>query len=582
MKSELKWGATLLALVLWMGVVLGANASEVDASKWGVYQRLAGTTRQPEDKGGYWMRWRWSQEGTELLEEYINPNKDKDTAAYTNTIALGERTGELLLTSSVLGNKQWAGTLQSDGSVVFVGKGLLKWTYHVVLTPDGVLEVRRAKVRDGALVSDAAATPWTRYPPTKTDSPEEAAYSVTSPAPAPPASTGSSTPVETATPVVPVSSESPADRARRLFGPMAALAGQSFIYHYVTASVDLAEDGGVFILHCHWGTMRLREGPDGSLQFLELPERTSRAIAHLESDGALVMELTYPGSFRVRGSTVRHTFTAEPDRPGFTDVWDEKTGRIPLTSRYSYFDTQEYYADTEANRSEQKVLAADELARDERVRAEREAERDAENAAMFNAVMGGLQQGADEARYAQAQDDARQEEMQAQLRHIEEQQAQLREARDAQEREAGQPVTYASAATTGPSSSPTPQATNRSLSGSGTGSWEHASGPSTLRSESQTGGEASTRNDPSTCLTPPEASPHRCGDKTGTKAVVANQCNYPVDVRMCFMTDRGWNCQANYGLNPGRTWEPGWCNAINDQVFHSVRYSDSKDTLQNP
>jgi len=228
------------------------------------------------------------------------------------------------------------------------------------------------------------------------------------------------------------------------------------------------------------------------------------------------------------------------------------------------------------------VLAADELARDERVRAEREAERDAENAAMFNAVMGGLQQGADEARYAQAQDDARQEEMQAQLRHIEEQQAQLREARDAQEREAGQPVTYASAATTGPSSSPTPQATNRSLSGSGTGSWEHASGPSTLRSESQTGGEASTRNDPSTCLTPPEASPHRCGDKTGTKAVVANQCNYPVDVRMCFMTDRGWNCQANYGLNPGRTWEPGWCNAINDQVFHSVRYSDSKDTLQNP
>jgi hypothetical protein len=64
--------------------------------------------------------------------------------------------------------------------------------------------------------------------------------------------------------------------------------------------------------------------------------------------------------------------------------------------------------------------------------------------------------------------------------------------------------------------------------------------------------------------------------------VVANQCNYPVDVRICFMTDRGWNCQANYGLNPGRTWEPGWCSAINDQVFHSVRYSDSKDMLQNP
>jgi hypothetical protein len=174
----------------------------------------------------------------------------------------------------MLGGKEWLGTLQSDGSVVFVGKGLLKWIYHVVLTPDGVLEVRRAKVRDGALVSEDAATPWTRYPSAKTDSPAEAAYAVTSSAPAPPASTApSAAPVETATPVVPASSESPADRARRLFGPMAALAGQSFIYHYVTASVDLAEDGGVFILHCHWGTMRLREGPDGSLQFLELPER---------------------------------------------------------------------------------------------------------------------------------------------------------------------------------------------------------------------------------------------------------------------------------------------------------------------
>ncbi|GAB3366445.1 hypothetical protein GCM10027431_08430 [Lysobacter rhizosphaerae] len=582
MKSELKWGATLLALGLWLGVVLGANASEVDASKWGVYQRLAGTTRQPEDKGGYWMRWRWSQEGTELLEEYINPNKDKDTAAYTNTIVPGERTGELLLTSSVLGNKQWAGTLQSDGSVVFVGKGLLKWVYHVVLTPDGVLEVRRAKVRDGALVSDDAATPWTRYPPPKTDSPAEAAYAVTSPAPAPPASTASSAaPVETATPVVPVSSESPADRARRLFGPMAALAGQAFVYHYTTASFDLAEDGGVFILHGFWGTARLREGPDGSLQFLELPERTSRAIAHLESDGALVMELTYPGSLRVQGGTLRHTLRAMPDRPGFNDEQDWKNGGMRLGGRsYSYFDSGEYYPDTEANRSEQKLMAAEEQVRDERRRAEREAE----DAAMFNAVMGGLQQGVDEAQYAQAQADARQEEMQAQLRHIEEQQTQLREARDAQEREAAQPVTYASAATTAPPSSPTPQAatTYRSLSGSGTGSWEHASGPSTLRSESQAGGEASTRNDPNTCLTPPEASPHRCGDKTGTKAIVANQCDYPVDVRICFMTDRGWNCQANYGLNPGRTWEPGWCNAINDQVFHSVRYSDSKDPLQNP
>ena len=83
-------------------------------------------------------------------------------------------------------------------------------------------------------------------------------------------------------------------------------------------------------------------------------------------------------------------------------------------------------------------------------------------------------------------------------------------------------------------------------------------------------------------MSAPVVSAHKCDTKTGTKALLVNNCSSPVDVRVCFMTDKGWNCQANYGVNPGRSWEPGWCNAIDSQVFHSERYSDSKETLGNP
>lgn len=121
----------------------------------------------------------------------------------------------------------------------------------------------------------------------------------------------------------------------------------------------------------------------------------------------------------------------------------------------------------------------------------------------------------------------------------------------------------------------------RSLSGNGTGSWETSGGrPSS--SSSSSAGEASTRDDANSCVGPPVTSTHRCSSMTGYKGMVSNSCSVPVDVRMCFMTASGWNCQSRYGLGPQQSWEPGWCHANSGEVFHSVRYSDSKQPLASP
>jgi hypothetical protein len=47
------------------------------------------------------------------------------------------------------------------------------------------------------------------------------------------------------------------------------------------------------------------------------------------------------------------------------------------------------------------------------------------------------------------------------------------------------------------------------------------------------------------------------------------------------MTNTGWSCQAEYNVAAGDEWAPGDCNA-NGQVFRSVRYVDSKESLARP
>ncbi|RRN55296.1 hypothetical protein EIM48_11075 [Pseudoxanthomonas sp. SGNA-20] len=94
--------------------------------------------------------------------------------------------------------------------------------------------------------------------------------------------------------------------------------------------------------------------------------------------------------------------------------------------------------------------------------------------------------------------------------------------------------------------------------------------------------QASTRERADACVGQPVTSPHQCGSTSGLKGIVSNECGAPVDVRMCFMTAGGWDCQVRYGLAPHATWEPGLCSANGGGVFRSVRYSDSKEPLATP
>ena len=94
-------------------------------------------------------------------------------------------------------------------------------------------------------------------------------------------------------------------------------------------------------------------------------------------------------------------------------------------------------------------------------------------------------------------------------------------------------------------------------------------------------GPAATRSDPRTCVTPPETSSFRCGDLTGLKAKIVNNCPQMVEARICFMTDRGWDCQRNNQVGGGSSWEPGECRATG-QVFHAVGNADSRQPLASP
>lgn len=167
MARTIKWlGAMGLALGLLLGN-RGAAAQEtqaqpaVDPAVWGIYAQLVGSTRQASD--GYRLHWRWSQPGKELVEEYIAPFSGK--LSFTNTITPGPTPGTLHALGSALGGKKWNGTLQPDGSVVFAGTGMLKFSYKATIGSDGAYEIRGVKLRNGVVVSTKKLANNSRYLP---------------------------------------------------------------------------------------------------------------------------------------------------------------------------------------------------------------------------------------------------------------------------------------------------------------------------------------------------------------------------------------------------------------------------------
>ncbi|MDF3020651.1 MAG: hypothetical protein K0Q92_1954 [Steroidobacteraceae bacterium] len=200
MSKKNHWAACAFACVLiaTLPTRLAAQSSAPpdDFSQWGPYARLAGQTLKDVNPSGFRLHWRWQTPGQVLLEEWYGTTADSDKPAYVMTLRLGSQPGTLHLKSSTMMGKEWVGTLQDDGSVSFVGKGMLKMPYSVRIDEQGdyvQADTRGHIYRYAAIVEPStpaaspAPTPIQAQTPTPTPSsmPAQTPVVVTAPVPAP-------------------------------------------------------------------------------------------------------------------------------------------------------------------------------------------------------------------------------------------------------------------------------------------------------------------------------------------------------------------------------------------------------------
>ena len=93
-------------------------------------------------------------------------------------------------------------------------------------------------------------------------------------------------------------------------------------------------------------------------------------------------------------------------------------------------------------------------------------------------------------------------------------------------------------------------------------------------------GKASTDTDANQCVTSAET---RLNDtfKGNTSASIINGCGQPVDVRICLMTDRGWNCGVRWGVASQARASFSSFNATG-QVFVDAKTTGSAKALASP
>ena len=177
------------------------TSSAQDFSRWGPYARLVGQLMSDGKLSGFRLRWRWESPGAVLLEEWYRGAAELDKPSYTMTIRLGTQPGTFQLHSSAMMGKEWVGTLQADGSVSYVGKGLFKMPFVARVDAQGVYEMTDGK---GRIVERYAAT-TNASPPVVADNAPLTEN--------PPQAASMSPPVTTTAPtapIAPVPSEKPA------------------------------------------------------------------------------------------------------------------------------------------------------------------------------------------------------------------------------------------------------------------------------------------------------------------------------------------------------------------------------------
>lgn len=619
------WWALLLAAGLVVGNAVAADEAPAADPAWGPYATLAGRSASA-GTDGYTLRWYWIEPGQELAQEYINPSDG--SLDHRDVITIGETPGTLVLQSSYMGRKQWHGTLQPDGHVLFIGKGLLKLPYLAGVGENGAWEIRQVELDDGRIASvdeasrynsfafadaapaavaeDAAAAPPTASPAAPAAIAETLALAPVAPVTAETAATAAST----ATAGTPQATSMLGSLAKSLglggedaadspppvinpdFGVMSEFVGRQFVYRDTLGSVSLADGGQQLVLQfgSHVYHLQATERPD-RYEVVSNSHGLSPKAKRLP-DGAIEVSFSTRSVDDMIGT--RHRIKFDKGDQGGIKLFAEYHPIAAFLAGWDYSWAADYrpYSDTAA--AEERTYAQwdrEDNAERARQRAIEQAEMDAAWQRGMANMAGNLsdyaareQQRMDESQavldeinaMARAEAEAqRYAEQQAAQQYAAQQQAAQQQLAQQQQAARQQALAQQQAAMRDRQSQLQAQPAQ---SAGGTGSWEHAGG----NPSSASAGTASTRDDAGTCISPPVTSRHKCASLTGYKGLVSNSCTVPVDVRMCFMTATGWNCQSNYGLAPQETWEPGWCHANTGEVFHSVRYSDDREPLASP
>jgi hypothetical protein len=291
--------AFLGAMVFLVCGLAPVRAQDADPLKWGVYAKLAGVERQA-GPDGYRLRWRWVKPNEELAEDYILPRTGN--VASTNTITPGEKPGTLVVTGSIgLGRKYWDGKILPDGSVDFIGRGIIKYPYRAVLLDDGSYELRGLNLANGVVTSAKPANARDHY------SPVDSAVAAPLVAAAPKATANPADLVAlTAGAATPSASATAAATPARDFGFLERYVGRTFVSDAYTVTVyregnalalEFARGGG-------GGLGRFLVSLDATTATYSVVETTPASspggrTAYFDDNGALIVEFVLE-SYRYR------------------------------------------------------------------------------------------------------------------------------------------------------------------------------------------------------------------------------------------------------------------------------------------
>ncbi|MEG3190808.1 hypothetical protein [Lysobacter sp. D1-1-M9] len=495
-----------------------ADDSPVSRESWGDYATVAGKTTRPSEST-YQLRWRWEKPGHELIEEYWQP--DGSRIAHMMAITLGAERGTLVLQSSALGNKVWNGTVQPDGTVLFIGKGLLKLPYLAGLSDDGAWEVRRVKL-DGARI--ASVKPADEYNHFILEGDVEDAVAVAS-------ATGTQAPDE------PGTGKAETDDVQGAADPLAPQPAVATVAAAEPASESRAP------------------APEPVAAAPGAPKQGPRQLS--EADLALLRSRMDTDKVRRMQNLRREQQAAEAQRRKI--AWQMEQDRLDAAQEEAEYEAEQ--AESAANWGN--VLNAFERGFNQV---------NADNLRMRDTLQSGIDRGIAQGAALYAQKQAEQARLDAQARaadaayarDVREREELARQARVAEQR-AAEAQRAAQAQRMAELRSANLRAAEREA-------------PDPVAAGSA--GRASTLTDPNTCVTPPRTSPNRACGK-GFAATISNQCAQPVDARVCHMTVRGWDCGASWGIQPGSDWSYAVC-ASTGETFMSVRSTGTDQPLASP